>query len=178
MRVRVRGRHRAAPPIRPRRWPWAVVAAALLTLAATVPLVLLQDVGTPQASVPLPAVSIPQPPTETNQPASRRPVRSVAQARKASPSASVSSSVPAPALLGPTEAGGLPRLLTSYCRETVGRSTLAFLTGGSWSCGRAHRDPVPIAMNAMCGWRYGTGAYATRDDDTDPTGWRCYRDRP
>ncbi|OJF13670.1 hypothetical protein EDD30_1738 [Couchioplanes caeruleus] len=168
----MRARHRA---VRSRRWPWTVVAAALLTLAATIPL-LLRDAGTPQAAVPLPAVSIPQPPTADPPPGSRQPLRAVTQARKAD-TATPSPAPATPVLLGPSDAAGLPPLLGSYCQDTAGKHTIAMLTGGVWVCGRASRDPAPIDMDAMCGWRYGTGAYA-QHVSRDPTGWRCYRDGP
>ncbi|BCJ50766.1 hypothetical protein Asp14428_22410 [Actinoplanes sp. NBRC 14428] len=156
-----------------------VVAAALLTLAATVPLLLRHDAGTPQATVRLPVVSIP-PPAVAVAPApsaARHPLRAVARARKPSPSPPPTSGAP-PVLLGPAGAAALPQLLTSYCRATVGRLTLAVSTAGGWACGRVARDPVPIDMDAMCRWRYGANAWAELRDDTDATGWRCYRDGP
>lgn len=164
---------------RPHRWPWAVVVAAVLALAATVPL-FLHDGGTPQAAVPLPAISIPPPPTVTanpEPPASRPPLRAVAQQRKVSPSPSPSSAVP-PVLLGPADDAGLSQLLSAYCRATVGKHTLALSANGGWMCGRILRDPVPIDMDAACRWRYGSAAWADQIDDTRPAGWRCYRDGP
>ncbi|MFI7598030.1 hypothetical protein [Actinoplanes sp. NPDC049681] len=163
---------------RPHRWPWAVVAAAVLTLTATVP-PLLHDAGTPQAAVPLPAISIPPPPAAANPapPASRRPLRAVAQQRRSSPSPAPSSEAP-PVLLGPADDAGLAQLLSAYCRATVGKHTLALSANGGWMCGRFRRDPVPIDMDAACRWRYGPDAWADQIDDTRPAGWRCYRDGP
>lgn len=165
---------------RPRRWPWAVVAAALLALGATAPL-LLHDPGTPQAAVPLPGISIPAPrlPVVSPSPsAAKRPLRAVAQTRKVrSPTPGPSSSAP-PVLLGPAGADGLPQLLNDYCRANVGRTTLAVSTADGWVCGRLARDPVPIDMDAMCRWRYGAAAWADLPGGAGATGWRCYRDGP
>ncbi|MFI5492295.1 hypothetical protein [Actinoplanes sp. NPDC051859] len=162
MTQRRKSRHRAPYQA---LWPWFVVAVALLTLGATVPL-LLRTSGTPQAAVPLPVVSIPQPATATAKPTtSRRPVPAVAQVRKASP-------VP-PVLLGPADAAAVPQLVTDYCRNTVDELTLAVYAGTGWGCGRA-----PIDLDATCAWKYGDDAYAETEDATDPTGWRCYRDGP
>jgi len=164
---------------RPRRWPWAVVAAALLALGATAPLI-LHDPGTPQAAVPLPAISIPAPrlPVVSPSPtATKKPLRAVAQTRKIrSPSAGPSPSA-RPVLLGPADAGGLRRLLNDYCRATVGR-TIAVSTADGWMCGRPARDPVPIDMDAMCRWRYGAAAWADLPGGAGAEGWRCYRDGP
>ncbi|MEV4639625.1 hypothetical protein AB0J80_19940 [Actinoplanes sp. NPDC049548] len=179
-------RHAAADPTavaqpRASRWPWAIVVAAFVALGATVPL-LLHDPGTPQAAVPLPAVSIPPPPTAAATPsATRRPLRAVAQARKISPSATPSASrstKAAPVLLGPADDAGLPQLLNDYCRANVGRFTLAVSTPDGWACGRLARDPVRIDMDAMCRWRYGDAAWADLPDGAATTGWRCYRDGP
>ncbi|MEV8507081.1 hypothetical protein AB0368_20025 [Actinoplanes sp. NPDC051475] len=162
---------------RPHRWPWAVVVAAVLALAATVPL-FLHDAGTPQAAVPLPAISIPPPVANPVPAASRRPLNAVAQQRKLSASPSASRSSASPVLLGPADDAGLPQLLSAYCRATVGRRTLALSANGGWMCGRILRDPVPIDMDAACRWRYGSAAWADQIDDTRPAGWRCYRDGP
>ena len=177
--MRVSGRHRAggagASEMRPRRWPWAVVVAALLALGATVP-PLLHDPGTPQAAVPLPKISLPQPRMPAASPApspTRQALRAVAQARKVKPSP-----IAAPVLLGPAGTDRLPQMLNDYCRATVGPMTLAVSTAEGWVCGRLARDPAPIDMDAMCRWRYGDAAWADLPDGAGSGGWRCYRDAP
>lgn len=177
MAQQVTGRHRLD---RPRRWPWAVVVAALLALGATVPL-LLHDPGTPQAAVPLPAISLPPPRLPVfspSAPATGRPLRAVAQTRKVPSRPAKPSPSAKPVLLGPSGADGLPRLLNDYCRATVGRTTLALSTADGWACGRLARDPVPVDMDAVCRWRYGAAAWADLRDGAGPDGWRCYRDAP
>jgi hypothetical protein len=184
-------RHAAADPstggatvelrvLRPRRWPLALAVLALVLLAAVTPLA-LREPGGPQLAVPLPQVSVPPLPTRSaaaSPPATRRALRAVRQAAKASPAPSSAAPGAAPVLLGPATGAELPALLGSYCRATHGRLTLAASTADGWVCAPLGRTALTLDMDAMCRWRYGAGGWADLGNDTDPRSWRCYRDGP
>jgi hypothetical protein len=159
----------------------AVLAVLMLTAAATLT---FRGPGAPQVAGPVPTLSIPRVPGEAGPPApaSRRQLQAVRQAAKASSAPSTpATSAPTTAprvMLGPATDADLPPLLSSYCRTTYGRFTMATSTPDGWVCALFGRPPIAVDMDAMCRWRYGDNAWAALGTSTNPQSWRCYRDGP